>query len=149
MGMGWHYRRSYETVLVGQKPGAACRWYDETNRVENIIRPETLDIRKILPSKEDHPTPKHWRLAAHFMALHTRPGDLVLDPFMGGGSTLEAALKLGRKAIGIEIDPEHYERALKRCEAAAREPRDLFLAPVPIDPAEQRCLEFFREPEDG
>src|SRR3990167_10584727 len=39
MGMGWHYRRSYETVLVGEKPGAACRWFDESGRVENIIRP--------------------------------------------------------------------------------------------------------------
>lgn len=39
MGMGWHYRRSYETVLVAEKPGAACRWYDDTNGIENIIRP--------------------------------------------------------------------------------------------------------------
>ena len=45
MGMGWHYRRSYETVLVAQKPGAACRWFDKTNRIENIIR----HIPKIIP----------------------------------------------------------------------------------------------------
>ncbi|MCK9327876.1 MAG: hypothetical protein M0P69_20445, partial [Bacteroidales bacterium] len=41
IGMGWHYRRSYETVLIGQKPGAACKWYDTTNSVENIIRPSS------------------------------------------------------------------------------------------------------------
>jgi DNA modification methylase len=140
MGMGWHYRRSYETVLVGQKPGAACRWYDETNMVENIIRPNTLDIRKILPSKDDHPTPKHWRMAAHFMALHTKPGDLVLDPFMGGGSTLEAGIKTGRRVIGIEIDPEHFERSILRCEAALKEPRDLFIAPPAATPARQGGL---------
>ena len=147
IGMGWHYRRSYETVLVGMKPGAACKWYDETNRVENIIRANSLDIRKILPSKDDHPTPKHWRLAAHFIGLHTQPGEIVLDPFMGGGSTLEAALKTGRRAIGIELDPEHFERALRRVEAAEREPRDMFLA-VPIDPADERAADLFAEPRD-
>jgi site-specific DNA-methyltransferase (adenine-specific) len=147
MGMGWHYRRSYETVLVGQKPGAACRWYDETDCVENIIRPRTLDIRKILPSKDDHPTPKHWRMAAHFMALHTKPGELVLDPFMGGGSTIEAAIKTGRRVIGIEIDPKHFERSLRRAETAQREPVDMFLAPIPIDPADQRAADLFAEPE--
>ena len=38
IGMGWHYRRSYETVLVGEKPGAACRWFDDSQQIENIIR---------------------------------------------------------------------------------------------------------------
>lgn len=50
MGMGRHYRRSYETVLVAEKPGAACKWYDETSRVENVIRPGS-GIRKIIPSQ--------------------------------------------------------------------------------------------------
>lgn len=84
MGMGWHYRRSYETVLVGEKPGAACRWFDETNKVENIIR----HIPKIIPTKFHHPTPKPVSLAAHFINLHTKPGDTVLDSFSGHSSTL-------------------------------------------------------------
>ena len=49
MGMGWHYRRSYETVLVAMKPGAMCAWYDESNAIENIIRPGYLGIKKIIP----------------------------------------------------------------------------------------------------
>lgn len=107
MGMGWHYRRSYETVLVGIKPGAACKWYDETKRVENVIR----HIPKIIPSSKDHPTPKPVQLAAWFMHLHTQPGDTVLDPFCGGGSTLAAAIKTGRNAIGIEIDADFCRMA--------------------------------------
>jgi DNA modification methylase len=138
IGMGWHYRRSYETVLVGMKPGAACRWYDDTDRVENIIRPGTLDIRKILPSKDDHPTPKHWRIAAHFMALHTKPGDLVLDPFMGGGSAIEAAIKTGRKAIGIEIEERYFDIACRRIEAAQRQ-GDM-LIPRPPPPKQEAML---------
>ena len=101
MGMGWHYRRSYETVLVGQRDAGKCNWYDTTDRVENIIR----HIPKIIPSAHDHPTPKPVALARHFIELHTQPGDLILDPFCGGGSTLSAAKETGRRAIGIEIDP--------------------------------------------
>lgn len=52
IGMGWHYRRSYETVLVATKPGAACKWYDDSDKIENIIRPGYKGIKKIIPSKE-------------------------------------------------------------------------------------------------
>ena len=110
MGMGWHYRRSYETVLVAQKPGAACKWYDETDRIENIIR----HIPKIIPQQTDHPTPKPLALAAHFIALHTQIGDLVFDPFMGGGSTAEAAKKMGRRFIGIELEERWLHIAVRR-----------------------------------
>jgi site-specific DNA-methyltransferase (adenine-specific) len=114
IGMGWHYRRSYETVLVAQKPGAACKWYDTTDRVENIIRPGFHGIRKIIPSTDQHPTEKPWQLAAWFIGLHTQPGDLVLDPFCGSGSTLIAAYRLGRRAIGIDIDERWVDMARQR-----------------------------------
>ena len=52
----------------------------------------------------------------------------ILDPFMGSGTTLVACAKLGRKGIGIEIDPEYFEIACKRVEEAYRQP-DLFVAP--------------------
>jgi DNA modification methylase len=110
MGMGWHYRRSYETVLVAERPGAACRWFDETDRVENIIR----HIRKQIPQSTDHPTPKPVALARHFINLHTQPGDLVLDPFMGGGSTLLAAKSAGRRAVGVELEEPFCEMTAKR-----------------------------------
>ena len=141
MGMGWHYRRSYETVLVAQKPGAACRWFDETNAIENIIRPGAHGVRKIIPSAEDHPTPKPWQLAAHFIRLHSEPGDVVLDPFMGGNSTGEAAIREGRKFVGIEIDPEHFERSILRIEAAYRQ-SDMFVprAPAPTKPVQETML---------
>lgn len=110
MGMGWHYRRSYETILVGQKPGAACKWYDQTDRVENIIR----HIPKIIPSAFDHPTPKPVELAGHFIQLHSQLGEVVLDPFCGGGSTAVAAKLLGRKFIGVELSEDFCAMTVKR-----------------------------------
>ena len=117
MGMGWHYRRSYETVLVGEKPGAACRWYDESHAVENIIR----RIGKIIPLADNHPTEKPVSLAAHFIRLHTKPGDLILDPFMGSGTTGVAAVQLGRRFIGIEIDEGYFKIAKSRIEKAQQQ----------------------------
>jgi site-specific DNA-methyltransferase (adenine-specific) len=117
MGMGWHYRRSYEVVLVAQKSGASCKWYDTTSRIENIIR----DIGKIIPSKKDHPTPKPVALMAHFIKLHSQRGEVVLDPFCGGGSTLVACEQLGRKWIGIEIDKQWLSGAVARIKQESKQ----------------------------
>jgi DNA modification methylase len=116
MGMGWHYRRSYETVLVAQKTGAACKWYDETNRIENIIRPGLAP--KIIPSKDQHPTEKPVELAMHFIKLHSQPGDIVLDPFAGSGSALDGANRLGRQWIGIECDEIFFKMGTERMRRA-------------------------------
>ena len=113
MGMGWHYRRSYETVLVAQRKGAACRWYDTSKRVENIIRPG-YGAPKIIPRADQHPTEKPVGLAEIFIKLHTRPGDLVLDPFAGSGTTLVAARNLQRKYVGIELNAEYVALAEQR-----------------------------------
>lgn len=129
MGMGWHYRRSYETILVAQKSGAACQWFDDTNRIENVIRPGAFGIRKLIPRQKEHPTAKPIELAMHFIRLHTKEGDLVLDPFMGGGSTGVAAKRLGRKFIGIEIDPSWFDYSCRRISESLKQPDLLIAAP--------------------
>jgi DNA modification methylase len=117
MGMGWHYRRSYETVLVAQKPGAACRWYDESMAVENIIRPGD-EVRKIIPRADQHPTAKPVELYSHFLRLHTKPGDLVVDPFMGDGVCGVACVEMGRRFVGVEVDAQHCYSGIGRIRAA-------------------------------
>ena len=122
MGMGWHYRRSYETVLVAEKKGGS-RWYDETGKIENIIRPGQYGIKKIIPQSDDHPTPKPPELARHFIRLHTLPGEIILDPFMGHASTGVGALGIGRKFIGIEIEQRHFDIACEHIDQAQRQSR--------------------------
>lgn len=139
IGMGWHYRRSYETVLVGQKRGAACKWHDESDTIENIIRPGYRGIRKIIPSKEDHPTPKPPELARHFIRLHSLPDEVVVDPFNGGGSTALAAIAEGRRYIGIEIDRHWFDYTCRRIEEADRQP-DLFIEARPSAPVQEAML---------
>jgi site-specific DNA-methyltransferase (adenine-specific)/modification methylase len=66
-----------------------------------------------------HPTQKPLKVLNHLIKLATKPGDLVFDPFMGVGSTGVSALRLGRRFIGIEIDPLYFKAATKRIEAIA------------------------------
>jgi site-specific DNA-methyltransferase (adenine-specific)/modification methylase len=61
----------------------------------------------------------------------------ILDPFMGSGTTGVAAVKLGRRFTGIEIDPGYFDIACRRIEAALREP-DMFIDPP--KPAEQLSI---------
>lgn len=61
-----------------------------------------------------HPTQKPTEALAPIIAALTRPGDIVLDPFAGSGSTLIAAKRLGRAFIGIELDAGHVRTAYRR-----------------------------------
>jgi site-specific DNA-methyltransferase (adenine-specific) len=69
-----------------------------------------------------HPTQKPVPALLPLIECFTRPGDLVLDPFCGSGSTLEAARQLGRDWLGVELDERHHATASRRlqslCEAA-------------------------------
>jgi site-specific DNA-methyltransferase (adenine-specific) len=69
----------------------------------------------------DHPTSKPAVMLEQMIIRHSQPGDVILDPFMGGGSTGVAAVKLGRKFIGIELDPTHYATARRRIDAQQRQ----------------------------
>jgi len=61
-----------------------------------------------------HPTQKPILLMEHFISLLTNVGDIVIDPFMGSGSTAVAAQNLDRNFIGIELDDEYYKIAQQR-----------------------------------
>ena len=111
LGMGWHYRRNWECILIAEKPGSACKWYGGHD-VANVIR----DIGKIIPSAEQHPTEKPVALPARFMELHSAAGDVVFEPFAGSGSTIIAAEQLNRRCFGIEISPAYCDVIVARWE---------------------------------
>lgn len=67
-----------------------------------------------------HPTQKPLTLMRELVTLFTDPGDLVLDPFMGSGTTLVAARLEGRRAIGIELEERWCEVAVRRLEHGDR-----------------------------
>lgn len=76
-----------------------------------------------MPENTDHPTQKPEKLIAKLMLASSRPGDRVLDPFLGSGTTSVVAKKLGRCCIGIERELEYALLALKRLEQAELDTR--------------------------
>jgi len=70
--------------------------------------------------KRQHPTEKPVNILRFLTALLSHPGDVILDPFAGSGSTGEAALGLGRQVILVEQDKEYYSGLSKRLKALAK-----------------------------
>ena len=114
-GLGWRYRRQHEMVMVAHRRGGKLLWANENVAAPNIVS-------AFPPRERVHPNEKPLALVARFIELHAKPGDLVLDPFMGSGTTAIAALQRGCKFIGIETDAEHFETAVARVRAANSEP---------------------------
>ena len=67
-----------------------------------------------------HPTQKPLKVLNRIVEIASREGDVVLDPFMGVGSTGVSAVQLSRNFIGFEINPDYFEVSRKRIEAANR-----------------------------
>lgn len=61
-----------------------------------------------------HPTQKPVEALTPLIRTFSKPGDLILDPFCGSGSTLVAAKTLGRDWLGIELNHQHHETATAR-----------------------------------
>jgi predicted RNA methylase len=74
----------------------------------------------------DHPCPKPIAFMEWLIALAALPGHTILDPFMGSGTTGVAAVKLGRKFTGIEIEPKYFDIACRRISEALKQP-DMFI----------------------
>ena len=81
----------------------------------------TLDVWRIDPEsarRVNHPAPFPVQLPERLIQLYTFDGDLVLDPFMGSGSTLVAAARTGRRGVGYDTDATYVATARKRIQSA-------------------------------
>ncbi|MDH3680843.1 MAG: site-specific DNA-methyltransferase [Acidimicrobiia bacterium] len=93
----------------------------------------TLDVWKIAPEsarRVQHPAPFPLELPRRLIDLYTYRGDVVLDPFLGSGTTLVAAERTGRRGIGFDLDPAYADIARTRLEAERRRPK---VRPIQVD----------------
>jgi len=90
---------------------------------------------KALKDGKQHPTQKPVELMEWCINELPKDKSVILDPFMGSGTTLVACAKMGRAGIGIEINPDYFEIACDRVSKAYAEP-DLFVAP-PVAPKQE------------
>ncbi len=101
------YQRQYEPILYGWPEGAQRHWCGDRDQgdVWNIKKPQKNDL---------HPTMKPVELVERAIRNSSRPGNAVLDPFGGSGTTLIAAEKSGRLARLIELDPKYVDVIVRR-----------------------------------
>lgn len=107
-------------VMVSHRQGGKLSWADPAIKQPNII-----SLSK--PREGAHPNEKPIELIERFIGLHTVEDQIVLDPFMGSGTTGVACAKMGRKFIGIELDERYFDIACERIRQAYAQP-DLFIA---------------------
>lgn len=107
------YQEQVEFCLYGFKGGAKHRWFGPKNAstLWEVHRDPTRDYL--------HPTQKPLELAERAIRHSSRRGDLVFDPFLGSGTTLIAAARLGRRSVGLEIEPLHCDTIVRRYIALA------------------------------
>ena len=139
-GMGSLYRSQHEFVFVARRGGG-----NHQNNVQlgkygrnrsNVwhYAGATGGAKDADDAFDAHPTVKPIRMVMEALLDVTNPGGLVLDPFLGSGTTLLAAERTGRRCIGVEIDPVYVDVAIRRwqemtgSEAVLAQPGEAFSA---------------------
>lgn len=116
------YTFNYEDIMVEAKTGAKRKLIDyrknppqpyNTKKVPGNVW-EFSRVRFKMDEYENHPTQKPESLLERIIKASSNPGDLVLDPFSGSFTTSAVAKKLGRAAIGIDLNEEYFEIGLRR-----------------------------------
>ena len=128
--MVWHKTnpvpKIYKTGFLNSCELIVCMWdkghswnFSRQKEMHNFIEaPICMGHERL--KKPFHPTQKPLRVLKRLIAIASNPGDHVFDPFMGVGSTGVAALQMGRKFLGVEIDPTYFSAAVKRLRQAAQ-----------------------------
>ena len=119
---GQYRAMDVEDFLVFRKPGSPPELPIDTESLTDEQLDELLSPLWVLPGPGPggHPHASPPRVAERFVTLFTRPGDLVVDPFAGGGTYLQVSARLGRRAVGYEIDRNHYLLGERRLSRAGR-----------------------------
>ena len=125
---GWLVWNKPERKFTLSEAELAWTNIDTIIRVFDYIRSESDRV---------HPTQKP--VALMQWCINKLKGNIVLDPFMGSGTTGVACIKLGRRFIGIEIEPRYFDIACRRIEAAYRQ-GDLFREPPRPRPVQEALL---------
>lgn len=107
VGLGRVWRNQHELII-------AARWSESVFIEDRKLRSDVIQISATPPSSRDHPVQKPVSLLAHLIEPVVPSGGVVLDPFMGSGTTLRAAKDNGYRAIGIEGEERYCEIAARR-----------------------------------
>lgn len=112
------FRNNYETIFWASKGQRGLRYL-----VEN-----KLEFKKVTAADKDHAAEKPVELMKVLIDAATLPGDYIIDPCMGSGSTIVAAKLLRRRAMGVEIDDGYFNSAVSRVASEGNTPIETAIA---------------------
>ena len=101
----YHYK--HEPILYGWKEGAAHKWYGGRDK-------QTVFECNKPPRNGEHPTMKPIELCEFYINNSTQNNNIIIDAFLGSGSTMVAAHQLNRKCYGMELDPKYCQVIVDR-----------------------------------
>lgn len=116
------YTFNYKDILVEAKTGSQRKLIDYRKKVPAPYNTEKVPgnfwefnrVRFKMDEYENHPTQKPEALLERIIKASSNIGDVVLDPFSGSFTTASVAVRLGRRAIGIDLNPDYFEMGLRR-----------------------------------
>ena len=120
-----YFTHSTETVLWAAKNAASKHVFNYKLMREHAGGKQMKSVWRIkspaLAEKQfgKHPTQKPLALVERCLLASTHAGDIVMDPFAGGGTTMAASIRTKRHGLGIELEPRYVETAVRRMEQAA------------------------------
>ena len=115
--MNLHFLNSNEPWIYFINDGTTGTFNNDGKPIHDFIETSTISVSE--RKKGNHPTQKPVKLLSHFIKLLSNENDVVLDPFMGAGSTGVACMGLKRKFVGIDINEEYVNTSIKRIEDEA------------------------------
>ena len=106
------YVQDMEFAVWAVKKGAKWTFNKQNDKpyMRSFFETSTVSGKE----KVGHPTQKSLKLMQEIIKIHTNENDIIIDPFMGSGTTGVACLDFGRKFIGIELKQEYFDMAVKR-----------------------------------
>ena len=108
-----------QVIAPYRENGEPKDWVEENGERYRYTHPANIWIDTVvpfwsMPENTPHPTQKPEMVVERVMKASSNPGDTILDPFMGSGTTAVVAVRLGRRFIGFEINEEYVRLAAKR-----------------------------------
>jgi DNA modification methylase len=102
--VGYNTTKDTEIAIVCRKPGAVLMWQPNTSIIEAG--------NDELTNKINHPFAKPFAVWERLIKMVSYEGQLILEPFMGGGSGVISGLRMNRRMMGCELETYHYNEAI-------------------------------------
>jgi len=118
-----NYTNSMRNGAIGYANFGLVLWFSNNGKCHQRYKDRIDSALHSTKGQFEHPSPKETEHYSKLVEMFSPEGAVILDPFMGSGTTAIACIQTGRNCVGIEIDKDYYDIACKRVEEAQAQMR--------------------------